>query len=541
MGILRGVKPEIPVQIIFGRFQSFSKPTFWEGNFESVMETGETFRLPWSDSLACRVHLSIANLAALAFFVLLAGCGNITNRPELYPDNWAPQSSDREWIPPGAVAGHYTAESLADRPTSPAITTFPHSQTYDLAGLIDIALRNNPETWRQWEAARSAAAQFGAAEAPYYPQADVQSINGYERTTVELPGLPGKLNQWQSQPVMEITYTLLDFGRRYSAAEAARNRLIANNFTFNRAVQDVVFGTQSAYYAVDAAQAAVTAAQQNLTLAQTDFDAVKQRVDLGLATEPELLLAKERVAQSRFDLANAHLLVHDAEAQLAVALGVSANAIPQIEGLEHEAVPKSLNTAVDMLIGEARRQRPDLAARVASLRAGEAEVSQARAQFFPVVGVSATYGENLWNFTFAVPRTVQSGQPQYAALLTLRWDIFTGFKRLNDLRRAEADREVARAELKTLEIEAISQVWRAYYEFESSLSKYDYAESLLAASQESYDANIETYREGLSTIVELLTAERDLANARYTIIQSKAELLTAYAAVAYAAGAVRYP
>ena len=194
-----------------------------------------------------------------------------------------------------------------------------------------------------------------------------------------------------------------------------------------------------------------------------------------------------------------------------------------------------------MLIGEARRQRPDLAARVASLRAGEAEVSQARAQFFPVVGVSATYGENLWNFTFLVPRTVQSGQPQYAALLTLRWDIFTGFKRLNDLRRAKADREVARAELRTLEIEAISQVWRAYYEFESSLSKYDYAESLLAASQESYDANIETYREGLSTIVELLTAERDLANARYTIIQSKAELLTAYAAVAYAAGAVRYP
>src|SRR5713101_6619315 len=213
MGILRGVKPEIPVQIIFGRFQSFSKPTFWEGNFESVMETGETFCLPWSDSLACRVQLSIANLAALTFFVLLAGCGSITNRPELYPDNWAPQTSDR-------------------------------------AGLIDIALRNNPETWRQWEAARSAAAQFGAAEAPYYPQADVQSINGYERTTVELPGQPGRLNLWQSQPVVEMTYTLLDFGRRFSAAEAARNRLIANNFTFNRAVQDVVFGTQSAYYAV---------------------------------------------------------------------------------------------------------------------------------------------------------------------------------------------------------------------------------------------------------------------------------------------------
>jgi outer membrane protein TolC len=42
-------------------------------------------------------------------------------------------------------------------------------------------------------------------------------------------------------------------------------------------------------------------------------------------------------------------------------------------------------------------------------------------------------------------------------------------------------------------------------------------------------------------VVELLTAERDLANARYTLVQSKAELLTAYASVAYAAGAVRNP
>jgi outer membrane protein len=518
------------------------------------MEIGSAFRSPCSDSAKNRIHskqltsalalrpqLYIASLATWAFFVLLGGCANITSRPELYPDNWAPQGSDREWIPSPIVASHYTIGVTTDRPTSPATTSLPNSQTYDLVGLVDIALRNNPETRRQWEAARSAAAQFGASQAPYYPQADVHSINGYERTIVELPGEPGKLERWQSQPVMEITYTLLDFGRRHSAAEAAHNRLIANNFILNRAIQDVVFGTQSAFYAIDAAQAAVSAARQNLALAQTDFDAVKQRIDLGLATEPELLLAKERVAQSRFDLANAHLLVHDAEAQLAIALGLPANAIPQIEGLEQEPVPKSLNAEVDLLIAQARRQRPDLAARVASVRAGEAEVSQARAQFFPVVGLSAAYGENLWNYTFATPRTAQTGQPQYAAFLTLRWDIFTGFRRLNDVRRAEADREVARAELKTLEIEAISQVWRAYYEFESSLSKYDYAESLIAASQESYDANLETYREGLSTIVELLTAERDLANARYTIIQSKAELLTAYAAVAYAAGAVRNP
>ena len=60
----------------------------------------------------------------------------------------------------------------------------------------------------------------------------------------------------------------------------------------------------------------------------------------------------------------------------------------------------------------------------------------------------------------------------------------------------------------------------------------------LAASQEAYDANLKTYGVGLSDIVELLTAERDLATARYTLIQSRADLLTTAARVAYAAGSM---
>jgi outer membrane protein len=473
-------------------------------------------------------------LALVALLVSLTGCGSIAGRPELNPDALVPPGTTQEWVPPPAEAREYIIPQAPV--SSPAASP---AAAYDLPDLIDLALHNNPVTRQQWQTARAAAAQFGAAQSPYYPQIAVESANGYQRTLIELPSLPGRLEQWQSQPVMELTYTLLDFGRRRSAAEAARNYMIASNFAFNRAVQDVVFNTESAFYSLDAAKSAVIAAQQNLRLAATDFDAVKQRVDLGLATEPQLLLAKERLAQSEFDLANSRLLVHDGEAQLAVALGLPANRVPAVEGLENQAVPTSLRTNVERLLASARRRRPDLAAKVASLRSSIANVSQARAQFWPVVGLSANYGENVWNFTLQTPRTVQTSQPQYSAMITVNWDAFTGFKRLNDLRQAEADREAARADLDSLEIDVAAQVWRAYYEFDSSLSKYAYAKSLLAAAEEAYEANLATYRQGLSTIVELLTAQRDLANARYTLIQSKAELLTAYAAVAYAAGSIK--
>jgi outer membrane protein len=475
--------------------------------------------------------------SAILAMACLQGCADFSDRPEFYPDRFAPPAYDREWIAPAAAASQFkhADRSLEDQPHAPA--AIETGRKYDLPKLIDIALRNNPQTQRAWSAARSAADRFGAAQAPYYPHAGVRSDTGYQRTIIELPSTYGELKQWQSEPMVVINWTLLDFGRRASAAESARDRLIAANLAFNRSIQTVVYNSEAAFYALDAADGAVIAARQNLKLARTDFDAVRQRVDLGLATQPELLLARERVAQSRFDLANAQLMVHDAEAEMAVVLGVPADPPIAIVGLESQTPPQQLNRSVKALIAEARRQRPDLAAQAARLRASEAEVEQARAQYFPIVGLSTTYGENVWNFSFQTPRTVLTAQPQYSALLTLRWDLFTGFSRHNDVRRAKDDRDAARAELRSAEIATIAQMWRAYYELDSSRSKYAFAQSLVAASKESYAANLETYRQGLSTIVELLTAERDLANARYTFIQSKAQLLTGYAAVAYAAGA----
>ena len=235
-------------------------------------------RLDGRQPQSTRTRATVSSSSGLGLLVLvcsLAGCSAIAARPELSPGSWAPPTAMNEWIPTRALARRYAVQNT-EAPRVAALAQPP--QTYDLAGLIDIALRNNPATRQQWEAARAAAAQFGAAQAPFYPQFDVQSANGYQRTIIELPGMAGKLEQWQSEPVAELTYVLLDFGRRRSMAEAARNRLIASNFTFNRAIQNVVFGTQSAFYSIDAAHAAVTAAQQNLQLAQTDFDAVRQRV-----------------------------------------------------------------------------------------------------------------------------------------------------------------------------------------------------------------------------------------------------------------------
>jgi outer membrane protein TolC len=339
--------------------------------------------------------------------------------------------------------------------------------------------------------------------------------------------------------MLALTYTLLDFGRRSAAADAARQQLAAANFLFNRKIQDVVFSTQRAFYALSASKAAVDAARKNVELTKTDVDAVSQRLELGLATEPALLLARQRMAQAGYDLENAKLLVRDAQADLAVALGMAANAALDVRNLDRQPMPRGLGATVDQLILAAVKQRPDLAAQVAALRQREAELRRTKSAWYPTIGLSAGYGEDLWSYNLNSLHAVDTRIPQYSAQVTMQWDLFTGLRRLNDIRQAAAQRDAAQAEVQSFEVDAIAQVWRAYYQFISAVKKYEYAQAILAASRDAYDSNLEAYRQGLSTIVELLSAGNDLANARYTLIQSKADLLTASAAVAYAAGAVQ--
>ena len=126
---------------------------------------------------------------------------------------------------------------------------------------------------------------------------------------------------------------------------------------------------------------------------------------------------------------------------------------------------------------------------------------------------------------------------EYGALLKFEWKLFDGFDRQNALREARSLREASQAELVTLELKAIREVWKAYSDVKTALRKHEYALALLAASQEAYESTLESYRSaGLSTVIDVLAAQRDLARARMTDIQSRADLLTAAAALSFAAG-----
>src|SRR5260370_39156597 len=107
------------------------------------------------------VLVKISFIGATQFFVIIAIA--------VARDD-APRSSVRPWAPPtlpryeGELRHYKLTET--ERGYYPAID--PH-KTYNLAELIDIAQRSNPETRVAWERARQAAAAVGLTESTYYP------------------------------------------------------------------------------------------------------------------------------------------------------------------------------------------------------------------------------------------------------------------------------------------------------------------------------------------------------------------------------------
>ena len=468
----------------------------------------------------------------------LGGCAASGERPEFNPSRWAPAAVQHEWQPgPNEQAINVQAAAGGfDNNPPPHVARLK----YDLPALIDLALIRNPDTREAWAAARAAAAGWGISRAPFYPTIRVDSQNGYERIVDQVPKHWGTLKNWRSSNLLTMNYDLADFGRRDAAARSAREQMLAANFQFNRKIQEVVFAVEKSFYLLDAERANVAAARAIVRLATTDRIAVEKLHAGGLATKPDVLLARQREARAHYELENAELGVSDAQADLAVALGVRVDTLPEIESFGGQTVPATLSGAVEDLINLAIRERPDLAAKVAALRSGDAEVDLARASMYPTFELSSYYGSHAFNYRLSNPPTPQftAMAPEYAASVALRWDAFAGFEHVNSIERAEADREGARAQVYQYQLDVASQVWRAYYAFATALRKYQYAQALLQASQSAYDSNFGSFNHGLATIIDLLSAERDLADARYTMVGSRADLLISAAAVAYASGAI---
>src|SRR5882724_8776395 len=269
------------------------------------------------------------------------------------------------------------------------------NKRYELPELIDLAQRVNPETRVAWEAARRAALAVGLVESEYFPVLAISALGGYQSLGVAVPKTVAsdgffRFDLARAVPALNLRWLLLDFGRRGSAWDAAKERLLAANLGFNRKHQQIAFGVQRAFYGLTSVRARIAVAQSSLDAARAVQEATESRLKNGLATRPELALARQQTAQAAFELEEVLDRERDAQVTLTESIGASPQAPIQVIDFSAQPAPATLQESVEKAIDPALEKRPDLIAKVAAPRASEAELSRARAAYWPTLSLIGT-------------------------------------------------------------------------------------------------------------------------------------------------------
>lgn len=427
-----------------------------------------------------------------------------------------------------------TAESAADCarsrvPIDKAADVDP-SRPYSLAELIDIAETNNPQTHLAWERARQAAENLGIARSAYYPIlsglaafTDQRSIEPFPKplaprgyVMVEVPAIV---------PQIDLDYLIFDFGKREGKVDAAAAEKIAAGANFIRANQSVAFNVARAYYSLVTAQERLMAAKETLKTAQTTQDAAEAQLNNGRSTLPDVLNARAETAQAQFDLESADGDEKVARVQLRQVIGAEPSPEIQIESPDKTPLPAALTMSVDALIDRAVKGRPDLQAQAAEIRAADQEARAAKSEYLPTIGLSANGAQtSVWPTTDS-GMLGPASEPTWSVTLGVQWRIFDGGARKNELEIARSRARSARDEMREKEDQATSEVWTAYIGFRTALRKEQAAEALLTSANSSYSASLDAYKYGVKNLIDVVTAERQLAQARLAGVASRSSLL----------------
>jgi outer membrane protein len=412
---------------------------------------------------------------------------------------------------------------------------------YTLAALIELAEHHNPGTRVIWERAKQRARELGLAKSSYYPELEGLAVSGDQRfinpfpkplaprgyTVVEAPFV---------EPEVTLQYLIFDFGKRGATVDSARAQELAAGADFIQTNQALAFRVASAYYLLLTAQERLQATRETLRTAQTTQDAAESRLTNGLATVPDVLNARAETSQAVFDMESADGDEKIARVTLTEAVGAEPSPNITIDGENSAPLPDALTISIEALIDRAMTDRPDLMAQTLRIRAAEGGVRAARAEYKPQILLSGSIAQtSLWP-TADYGQFGPASLPTWTVTLGIQWRIFDGGARKNELLIAQSKQREAEDQFTAKHDQATREVWTAYIAFRTALRKHEAAVALLKSANESYSASLDAYKYGVKNLIDVVTAEKQLALARLSSVSARSELFLEAVNLEFATG-----
>lgn len=418
-------------------------------------------------------------------------------------------------------------------------------KTYSLEELIDIAEANNPRTRIAWESAKQAAERLGIARSAYFPRLAAMALAGNQRIIEPWPKVLGAPDGYflahasTLETGLELKYNVYDFGRRAGRVEAGKAAQLATAAVFQRVNQDVAFRVVTTYYNLVTAQERLEASRQIVKTAETTKDAAEAQLANGRATLPDVLNARAAAAQARYDLEASIGAVDTARVVLRETIGVEPSDTILVDAPAGAPLPGEIAQSTANLVSAALQQRPDLRAIAEKLRAADAQIRTSKAEYRPEIQFGASVAQQaLWpGVNTAGPNPLGHAiDPVWSVGLSAHWTLFDGGQRRKEVALAESRRREVQNEQREKEDAIGREVWTAYVQFRTAVRQHEASETLLTSASTSYDASLDAYRYGVKNLVDLVSAENQLAQARLAVVQSRSAVRVNAVNLDYATG-----
>ncbi|SDR56604.1 efflux transporter, outer membrane factor (OMF) lipoprotein, NodT family [Paraburkholderia tuberum] len=344
-----------------------------------------------------------------------------------------------------------------------------------------------------------------------------------------LDQLTAPINLWQVG--FDATWELDLFGRVRHSVEAANAQTEAAYESRNDALLSLEAEVAQTYMQLRGAQTLHNIAMSLVEQQAETVELTQNKAKVGLASELDVQSARAQLAQTKTQLPQYDQQIAQSLNALAYLIGEPPGAL-EAQLSTPQTVPPVPPVVPIGLPSTLARRRPDIRRAEANLHAATASVGVAVAQFYPDVsltgqaGMRATNARDLarWSHLF------------YSLGPTVSLPIFQGGALVANLRMSKAQQAEAALDYRKTVLSALRDVDNALVVYRTDQARRDALADSVTAQQTSFDLSRDSYRKGLTSFINVLDAQRQLAQAREQYAQGTTQVSTDLVALYKALG-----
>ena len=364
-----------------------------------------------------------------------------------------------------------------------------------------------------------------SATAALFPSGDLMAGANRQANQIGFPsGGSSDISQLVKQPFnmfktgFDVSWELDLFGGHRRSAEAAKAEFEAANLTRDDILMSSLAEIAKTYIEIRQYQQQLTIAEQIVNADNKTIKLTQQRVDIGSNAGIDVTRLVSQLEQDYSQLAYFKNMLAQAEFRMDVLLG-------EKPGLSHTLVKvkaeipttdKALILAAPAVL---MTQRPDIRHAERMLAAATARQGVAVAKFYPdisLTGFIGLFNTNAGNFLNVSSKSWTMGG-------NVLWPILSYGGLSANFHAADAKQQAAMSQYQLAMISAFSDV-------ERSLTAYSEQEKLWQSLKKSGEANRhvvhiaqERYEAGISSLLDVLDAQRSLYSMQNQVIIAKAQ------------------